>query len=508
MAKFARIFVIFCLFFTNIHSSNNIIIDVSKNAIVKYLKSMGQYFGDEIYNWKIGELSHSKMLCSIKLTNNSVQNFEVSQFFGDVGDMDFALKQNDISFRFSGNYRRKFLFFSSTGSYHIDISIKQSNIYPIVPIIVNGLPYIYPNPDCEQKIIEIKDVETSGWFVKGMIKQTFQSQLKDLLCHKLVETLDEKLRNDLKLLELHFPIIDDLTTLSYDISQQPLILQSKNIRYFMNGIVYHGDEYTPRKKHTTQFVPNPESTNKNLIDRKVKCLSTSIRLYQNSDVIFEVFTNNIYLNGTDSYLQTRRYRLIILKSPEFELLLRLKSQISFEEDDSSRNLVSTHISQQLNAQFVLPLPFVSQHVISDVIFKTSNNYITVFANIEVQKRFFPFYFTLSKLWYKTKSIIKRNCLSNKKSNEFLKYNIMSAVQPVNPKPFLNSLTGKFVVCKLKWGMEYRGVLVAVDSYMNLQLAHADEYIDGNNTGNLGEILIRCNNVLYIGGVDGEAETSA
>jgi hypothetical protein len=28
--------------------------------------------------------------------------------------------------------------------------------------------------------------------------------------------------------------------------------------------------------------------------------------------------------------------------------------------------------------------------------------------------------------------------------------------PVNPKPFLNDLTGKPVVCKLKWGMEYKG----------------------------------------------------
>lgn len=88
---------------------------------------------------------------------------------------------------------------------------------------------------------------------------------------------------------------------------------------------------------------------------------------------------------------------------------------------------------------------------------------------------------------------------------------------VNPKPFLNSLAGKPVVCKLKWGMEYKGsstifiydfttyhiffkfayyfsfisgILVAVDGYMNLQLANAEEYIDGNNTGSLGEILIR------------------
>lgn len=41
--------------------------------------------------------------------------------------------------------------------------------------------------------------------------------------------------------------------------------------------------------------------------------------------------------------------------------------------------------------------------------------------------------------------------------------------PVNPKPFLNELTGKPVVVKLKWGMEYKGYLVSVDNYMNLQV---------------------------------------
>jgi small nuclear ribonucleoprotein F len=102
---------------------------------------------------------------------------------------------------------------------------------------------------------------------------------------------------------------------------------------------------------------------------------------------------------------------------------------------------------------------------------------------------------------------------------------------VNPKPFLNGLTGKqninmnnfnfnvetllsgnSVIVKLKWGMEYKGVLVAVDSYMNLQvinghyifffvtdlqLSDTEEYIDGAFAGNLGEVLIRCNNVLYM-----------
>lgn len=55
--------------------------------------------------------------------------------------------------------------------------------------------------------------------------------------------------------------------------------------------------------------------------------------------------------------------------------------------------------------------------------------------------------------------------------------------------------------------------MSIDGYMNLQLANTEEYIDGALTGNLGEVLIRydlvlicshlfrCNNVLYVGGVD-------
>jgi len=75
-----------------------------------------------------------------------------------------------------------------------------------------------------------------------------------------------------------------------------------------------------------------------------------------------------------------------------------------------------------------------------------------------------------------------------------------ATVPVNPKPFLNSLTGQPVVVKLKWGMEYRGYLVSVDNYMNLQLASTEEWIDSKLAGNLGEVLIRCNNVLYVRGL--------
>ncbi|KAJ3450417.1 small nuclear ribonucleoprotein f [Anaeramoeba flamelloides] len=69
--------------------------------------------------------------------------------------------------------------------------------------------------------------------------------------------------------------------------------------------------------------------------------------------------------------------------------------------------------------------------------------------------------------------------------------------PLNPKPFLEQLLGCRVVVKLKWGEDYRGELFAFDEFMNFHLVDATEYLSGEENGYLGEILIRCNNVLYI-----------
>jgi len=68
---------------------------------------------------------------------------------------------------------------------------------------------------------------------------------------------------------------------------------------------------------------------------------------------------------------------------------------------------------------------------------------------------------------------------------------------VNPIPFLADLTGKRVRVRLKWGQEYEGELASSDAYMNLQLNKTEEFVDGEFSGMLGEVLIRCNNVLYI-----------
>ncbi|KAI4096965.1 MAG: hypothetical protein LQ344_000768 [Seirophora lacunosa] len=63
--------------------------------------------------------------------------------------------------------------------------------------------------------------------------------------------------------------------------------------------------------------------------------------------------------------------------------------------------------------------------------------------------------------------------------------------PLNPRPMLQSLVNEPVTIRLKWGAtEYTGRLVSVDSYMNVQLAGTEEFVDGKSTGMLGQVLIR------------------
>ena len=86
------------------------------------------------------------------------------------------------------------------------------------------------------------------------------------------------------------------------------------------------------------------------------------------------------------------------------------------------------------------------------------------------------------------------------------YTISSQAQfIVNPKPFLADLVGKIVKVRLKWGMEYQGKLASSDAYMNLQLVNTEEFIDGELAGFLGEVLVRCNNVLYVKASENQAE---
>ncbi|KAL4873997.1 hypothetical protein BDV12DRAFT_158867 [Aspergillus spectabilis] len=77
-----------------------------------------------------------------------------------------------------------------------------------------------------------------------------------------------------------------------------------------------------------------------------------------------------------------------------------------------------------------------------------------------------------------------------------------SLQPVNPRPFLQAKVGTDVIIRLKWGQtEYKGRLESIDSYMNVLLRDTEEFIDGKETGTLGLVLIRCNNILWMGSAE-------
>jgi small nuclear ribonucleoprotein F len=57
--------------------------------------------------------------------------------------------------------------------------------------------------------------------------------------------------------------------------------------------------------------------------------------------------------------------------------------------------------------------------------------------------------------------------------------------------FPTSRINEEVIIRLKWGQtEYKGRLISVDSYMNIQLNGTEEFINGKSTGTLGQVLIR------------------
>lgn len=73
---------------------------------------------------------------------------------------------------------------------------------------------------------------------------------------------------------------------------------------------------------------------------------------------------------------------------------------------------------------------------------------------------------------------------------------MSAA-PQNPSAFLKTVIGRPVICKLNTGVVYRGVLCALDGYMNIALEQTEEFVGGQLKNRYADTFIRGNNVLYI-----------
>ena len=66
-----------------------------------------------------------------------------------------------------------------------------------------------------------------------------------------------------------------------------------------------------------------------------------------------------------------------------------------------------------------------------------------------------------------------------------------------PLTVLQKNTKKDVIVTLKSGVEYRGKMENVDSYMNLIMTDAEEVNQGKTVGKFGRVIVRGNNVLFI-----------
>ena len=66
-----------------------------------------------------------------------------------------------------------------------------------------------------------------------------------------------------------------------------------------------------------------------------------------------------------------------------------------------------------------------------------------------------------------------------------------------PLTVLQKNTKKDVIVTLKSGVEYRGKMENVDSYMNLIMSDAEELKDGKTVEKYGRVILRGNNVLFI-----------
>lgn len=70
--------------------------------------------------------------------------------------------------------------------------------------------------------------------------------------------------------------------------------------------------------------------------------------------------------------------------------------------------------------------------------------------------------------------------------------------PKKPLNILQKMLDKEVVVRLKSNIEYHGNMVNVDIYMNMILDGTKEFIGGQQVANYGMVIIRGNNVLFVG----------
>ena len=66
-----------------------------------------------------------------------------------------------------------------------------------------------------------------------------------------------------------------------------------------------------------------------------------------------------------------------------------------------------------------------------------------------------------------------------------------------PLDTLNDVLNESVLVRLKGAREFRGTLQGYDIHMNLVLEDAEELVDGDAARQIGTVVVRGDNVVYV-----------
>ncbi|UMM16863.1 hypothetical protein L5515_013695 [Caenorhabditis briggsae] len=395
----------------------NLIIDVSQNAIQKYVSSMSSQFKNEIQNSKLPPMEASRFICGVVLKDTTVSNIKFSNFSAELAGKfkDYYLNITDLSITISGNYIRNFLFFKFHDSFSVKLKFKKAALGALVPSFANGLPFLHGVINCDFSPVIIDDPVTDGWFVTSLIYDAVEENIRDIVCLKLVESLDKKIRSDIYELQVDFPLFSNSSEMSYRMFKKaPYMTPSKQIQYFIEGeielpvsepavfipeevideniqrhVAYHIhekllaemlDAICEKGLFDSNFTSLPSMKSVSYL-----CLSTSVKIQSLSSTI----TIIIHITSLETYpdkqekTQLRSFMVTPLHNSEHELFIRLKSQIANRWlDNTFTEQLFNHLSQVLSDNFRLPLPFIHNSSISDVIFLSNVDYFTILSNFD------------------------------------------------------------------------------------------------------------------------------
>ncbi|CTQ86489.1 Lipid-binding serum glycoprotein C-terminal domain-containing protein [Caenorhabditis elegans] len=397
--------------------AQNLVIDVSRNAIQEYVSSMSTHFKDEILKAKLPPMDASRFICGVTLKDTTVTDFNFSKFSSELAGpyKDYYLNITDFSFTISGSYVRNFLFFKFYDTFSVKIKFKNVSLGALVPTFANGYPFLHGVINCGFSPETVEDPVTNGWFVTSLIREAVEENIKEAICHILVQLLDSKIRSDIHELQVDFPIFSNTSEMSFRMFKKaPYTSSTKQIRYFLEGeIEYPASEpavFLPNevsdeipKRHVAYHIHEKllaemleAMCEKGLFDGNFTslpsmkpvsylCLSASAKIQGISNTI----TIIIHITSLETYpddqekSQLRSFMVTPLHNSEHELFIRLKSQLANRWlDNTFTEQLFNHLSVVLSDNFRLPLPFIHNSSISDVIFLPNADYFTILSNFD------------------------------------------------------------------------------------------------------------------------------